>query len=237
MNIHRGYNRLCIAVYVVWLVVLLVGGLITANSESDRYSRQLQEHEGISPDQKRADLFALLLRLPEKMPGWSEEERQRFLATVGRVLNGQSRPDEDAYFEHVVRPNFSYSYPSLLSHKYLTPTEVKEYRKWRDRPVLTFVANVFSGRTGWVGWVLVFAIPGGLYFSILVLAYGSGWVYRGFASPKPVEPQSNPREPLPSVNPPSFHLSRVSQEKNRPDRSESSGLWGSLLFGSSWRHG
>ena len=190
MNIRRGFNRLYVALYAVWLIVLLVGGLIAAYGERDYYSRKLQEHEKTTPDQRRADLLAFSISLPEKMPNWTEEERQRFVTAVERVLNGQSRPEEDAWFEGVVRPSFSLD-PALLLDKYLTPTEVKEHRKWRDHPVLTFAGNAFSSRNGWAGWILVFAIPGGLYLSISGLAYGSRWVYRGFASTKAPEPQRN----------------------------------------------
>lgn len=156
----------------------------------------------MSPDQRRADLLALQMRLAETMPDWTDEERQRFVAAVDRVLSGQSQPGEDDWFERVVRPNFSYSYPSLLSSKHLTPREVAEYRKWRDDPVVTFAGNAFSSRSGWGGWILLFAIPGGLYVGILSLAYGSRWVYRGFALPRPVafERAAMPTADLPALD-------------------------------------
>lgn len=183
MNIRRGFNRLSMALYGVWFLVLVVGGLTEAYSLRDSYSRRLQEHEEISPDQRRADLLALQMGLAEKMSDWTDEERQRFVAAVDRVVSGQSRPDEDDWFERVVRPNFSYTYPSFLPSKYLTPTEVAAYRNWRDYPVLTFLTDAFSRKSNWAGWILLFGIPGGLYLSVLALAYGSRWVYRGFAYP------------------------------------------------------
>ena len=198
MNIRRGFNRLSIAMYAVWLLALIIGGLTEAYRQRDYYSRELREYEDISPEQRRADLLAFRVRLTEKTPGWTNEQRENLVATVDTILSGQSKPDEDDWFDSTVRPNFADIFGEDWNPKYLTGKKVAEYRKWRSYPFLTFLGEVFTSKGDWIGWIMLFGVPGGLYLSILGLAYGSRWIYRGFASPKPVAVESGA---MPTANP------------------------------------
>lgn len=222
MNIRRGFNRLFIVLYAVWLVVLLIESFHETNSKRHEHlqtAEALANHERFLADQELRDETLLHFQrlLPERTPEMSEGTRARILEIVNNVLNGRSHPEEDKYFENVVRWKFFDVF--LVTHstlpKFLTPHEVAEHNRWRDRPFLAFVGHVFGSEGKWVGWILAFGIPGGLYLSILVLAFSSRWVYRGFSSPKALAVESNP---LPVPAPTSDKTPHPSPVETSPPR-------------------
>jgi hypothetical protein len=157
MNVRRGFNRLSLVLYGLYLVAIAVWASRSVNSERSFWLTRIWQHEAlcsqlnITPATRKAIDEALDVE------------------TDGRKAGSSFTPDPLGDLRNKAVD---------FDTRYLTKEQEGVCRRAVERATLTNTFKELFG--GWVGWTLVVFIPSATYGFALAVGYTVRWVYCGF---------------------------------------------------------
>ena len=204
MNIRRGFNRLSIAVYFLWLVALFVFLWIETSSARSYYSGKLQDHEGAASSLTiKSSRDAVAEVAASNGPQARSLQSDGSLTLEIKVSDLKPLPSTPLvdipdiglveFPETMSDAEIRQAIPNIVRQvreeearpafsEYLLPEQIAEYTKKRDEA--TIPNAILAAFSSWAGWTLVVLFPLGTYLLLLTTGYTLHWVYRGFFEKK-----------------------------------------------------